>query len=96
MKSTVATDSYYDFSDQEDDLMQDFDRFIAANQTNIINKMDEFEQYLADPLHPRSSSELFDTLAWWKDNALRYPSVSSMARDILAIPTTSVASESVS
>ena len=57
--------------------------------------MNEFEKYLADPLHPRSS-ESFDILVWWKENALLYPSVASMARDILAIPITSVASESVS
>ena len=35
-----------------------------------------------------------DVLSWWKTNEHRYPSVARMARDILAIPITTVASES--
>jgi hypothetical protein len=98
MQNIVATNNcdFFDAVSQEDELMQDFDRFLTANQANVINEMDEFEQYLADPLLPRSHSEPFDVLAWWKENTPRYPSVSSMARDILAVPITSVASEAVS
>ena len=99
MQNTVTSNNYHNFSDvvsQEDELMQDFDRFLVTNQVNVINEMDEFEQYLSDPLLPRSRSEPFDVLAWWKENTPRYPSVSSMARDILAVPITSVASEVVS
>lgn len=81
---------------QDDELMQDFDRYLMTNQISIINEMDEFEKYLADPLHPRSNTEPFDVLVWWKENESKYPSVSPMARDILAIPVTSVASEAVS
>lgn len=33
-------------------------------------------------------------LIWWKKNESRFPSVAKMARDILAIPITTVASES--
>ena len=76
--------------------MQDYEHFLITNQVNIINKTNEFEQYLADPLVPRSYLESFDILAWWKENTLKYPSVSLMARNILAIPITSVASETVS
>ena len=76
--------------------MQDYEHFLITNQINITNKIDEFEQYLADPLVSYSYLESFDILTWWKENALRYPSVSLMARDILAIPVTSVASEAVS
>jgi hypothetical protein len=36
----------------------------------------------------------FDALAWWKCNALKYCILSKMARDILAIPISTVASES--
>jgi len=76
--------------------MQDFDRYLEANQISVISEMDEFERYLADPLHPRTCTEPFDILNWWKENEQRYPSVAPMARDILAIQVTSVASESVS
>ncbi|CAG8661889.1 10401_t:CDS:2 [Ambispora gerdemannii] len=90
--NTITLENFFDiFYDEE---MQDFDTFLA-NEANVENEMDEFEQYLADPLFPRSRSEPFDVLAWWKINAPRYPSVSLMARDILAIPITSVASEAI-
>jgi hypothetical protein len=36
----------------------------------------------------------FDILKYWKDNATRLPIMSRMARDLLAIPISSVASES--
>ena len=36
----------------------------------------------------------FDALAWWKCNDLKYYILSKMARDILAIPISTVASES--
>ncbi|KAK1427946.1 hypothetical protein QVD17_16707 [Tagetes erecta] len=34
-----------------------------------------------------------DILAWWKTNGLKYPMLQKIARDILAIPITTVASE---
>jgi hypothetical protein len=39
-------------------------------------------------------SEDFDILAWWKINAKKIPMLSTMARDFLAIPLSTVASES--
>jgi len=98
LQHTVASNNHYysNLDSQEDDLMQEFDQYIAANQVNVINDMDEFELYLSDPLLPRSSSSTFDILAWWNENTLKYPSVALMARDILAIPMTSVPSEAVS
>ena len=35
-----------------------------------------------------------DVLQWWKRNEDRYPVLARMARDVLAIPITTVASES--
>ena len=96
-KAYSSTISAEIFSDNlEDEEMHDFDSFLEANKVNHNqSEMNEFEQYLNDPLFPRSRSESFNILAWWKANAQKYPSVSTMARDILAIPVTSVASESV-
>lgn len=42
-----------------------------------------------------SGGQKFDILLWWKGNCVRFPVLSQMARDILAIPVSTVASESV-
>lgn len=41
-----------------------------------------------------SSSKNFDVLSWWKGNSVKYPILSNMARDVLSIPMSMVASES--
>ena len=38
--------------------------------------------------------ERFEILNWWRTNANKYPVLSAMARDILAIPLSTVPSES--
>ncbi|GJX81683.1 zinc finger BED domain-containing protein RICESLEEPER 2-like protein [Tanacetum coccineum] len=52
----------------------------------------EFERYLDEGLEPRSQD--FDILLWWKLRAAKYPVLQAIARDILAIPVSTVASES--
>ncbi|XP_057528076.1 zinc finger BED domain-containing protein DAYSLEEPER-like [Amaranthus tricolor] len=52
----------------------------------------QLDDYLGEhKLDPLSD---LDVLGWWKDNAKRFPQVASMARDLLSIPITTVASES--
>lgn len=50
---------------------------------------DELTQYLSDPPAPIPT----DVLEWWKVNSTRYPRLSVMARDFLAVQATSVAPE---
>ncbi|KAL0015980.1 hypothetical protein SO802_003049 [Lithocarpus litseifolius] len=52
----------------------------------------ELEHYLEDDLMPRTLE--FDILAWWKSNGPKYPTLQCIARDILDIPVSTVASES--
>lgn len=56
----------------------------------------ELELYLEEKREPRISPTgvQFDILGWWRTNCTRYPVLSHMARDILAIPVSYVASES--
>ena len=56
------------------------------------NAKSELEKYLAEDTEDLDTK--LDILAWWKLNAHRFPVMSHIARDVLAIPITSVASES--
>ena len=51
----------------------------------------ELEKYMDEARERKNPS--FDILEWWKDNARRYPVLAKIARDVLAIAVSSVASE---
>ncbi|PHT44243.1 hypothetical protein CQW23_18268 [Capsicum baccatum] len=55
------------------------------------NSKSELDKYLAEDTEVGTSD--FNVLLWWKYNSARFPFLSEMARDILAIPISSVASE---
>ncbi|KAL6638342.1 hypothetical protein ACP70R_023837 [Stipagrostis hirtigluma subsp. patula] len=63
---------------------------LAANSTREVPS--ELETYLKKPTIPRIDP--FDILGWWKSNSLEYPTLARMARDILVVPASTVASES--
>jgi hAT family C-terminal dimerisation region len=47
----------------------------------------ELNQYLGDETVDHDIEDAhFDLLGWWKENGSRYPVLSRMARDVLAIP----------
>ncbi|KAM0866824.1 hypothetical protein ACQ4PT_042396 [Festuca glaucescens] len=48
--------------------------------------------YLKDDLVPPNVD--IDVLEWWMTNGHKYPTISRMARDVLAVPASTVASES--
>ncbi|KAJ1697461.1 hypothetical protein LUZ63_005973 [Rhynchospora breviuscula] len=54
----------------------------------------DLDNYLKEPVFQHRSSSTFDVLQWWKTNAVRYPILSKLAKDILCIPITTVSSES--
>ncbi|XP_042433359.1 zinc finger BED domain-containing protein RICESLEEPER 2-like isoform X1 [Zingiber officinale] len=69
------------------DSLQDFDMYLSELAVNQPSKP-ELDQYLEESLVPRIQE--FDILNWWKLNYLKYPTLSKMARDILAIPVSMV------
>jgi hAT family C-terminal dimerisation region len=54
----------------------------------------ELDEYLNEPLDDASLDDEFDILSWWKLKAPKYPVLARLTRDILAVPISTVASES--
>jgi hypothetical protein len=70
----------------------DWDHHMSHNVPSTSEIPCDLEAYLAKPPIPRS--ETFDILAWWKSNSVEYPTLSRISRDVLAVPASTVASES--
>jgi len=49
-------------------------------------KRNEVDSYSEENLPPPMLDTKFNILDWWKTNATRYPLLSKLSRDILAIP----------
>uniref|UniRef100_A0A803R286 HAT C-terminal dimerisation domain-containing protein n=1 Tax=Cannabis sativa TaxID=3483 RepID=A0A803R286_CANSA len=54
----------------------------------------EIDKYLADDTEDFVVGQRFDILKWWTGQSNRYPVLSLIAQDVLAIPVTTVPSES--
>lgn len=74
------------------DGLSDFEMYISE-LAGSQQMQSELDQYLEEPLQPRVQE--FDVLGWWKLNRIKYPTLSRMASDILSIPVSTVAPESV-
>uniref|UniRef100_A0A3Q7GW15 HAT C-terminal dimerisation domain-containing protein n=1 Tax=Solanum lycopersicum TaxID=4081 RepID=A0A3Q7GW15_SOLLC len=61
------------------------------NDSGSLGVKSELDKYLLKDQEPES--EDFDILSWWKVNSPRFPVLSQLARDVLTIPMSSVASE---
>ncbi|KAL6613903.1 hypothetical protein ACP70R_036173 [Stipagrostis hirtigluma subsp. patula] len=70
----------------------DWDSHMSLRANSESEVPSELENYMKK-LPIRRGGE-FDILSWWRSNALEYPILSQMARDILVVPASSVASES--
>ncbi|KAI4331198.1 hypothetical protein MLD38_029407 [Melastoma candidum] len=74
------------------DGLLDFEVYISEITSGQPAKS-ELEQYLEESLMPRVQD--FDVLGWWKLNNTKFPTLSKMAADILAIPISSVRPDAV-
>ena len=60
----------------------------------ILPEKSDLENYFQEGCYiAKGDAKDFDVLEWWKVNHMKYHVLSQMARDILAIPITTVASE---
>ena len=73
-------------------LEEEFARYRSKRRA-YTQPRSELDAYL-DEDFIESLVESFDILAWWKSNAEKYPVLSAMARDFLAVPLSTVSSES--
>ncbi|WJX40696.1 hypothetical protein P8452_28144 [Trifolium repens] len=71
-------------------IYEEFEEFENQESTNIGQT--ELDIYLEELRMP--SSACFDILAYWKERSRKSPTLARIARDILSIPITTVASES--
>ena len=75
--------------------MQDFKTW-SSNESISVPEKSEFDIYFEEEYMQvdEEHCEEFDVLLYWKVNERKYPTLSIMARDVLSIPITTVASES--
>ncbi|GKA32858.1 zinc finger BED domain-containing protein RICESLEEPER 2-like protein [Tanacetum coccineum] len=63
------------------------------SESGLQDSKSELDRYLNEDVE--DESDKFDILNWWKVNSRRFPVLSLLARDVLAIPISMVASESM-
>ena len=72
----------------------DFYRFVnQRKRARVTSVQTELDNYLNEGILPYEEAVEFDILGWWRQNGPKYPVLQAIARDVLAIPITSVASE---
>ncbi|XP_034921578.1 zinc finger BED domain-containing protein RICESLEEPER 2-like [Populus alba] len=62
-------------------------------EEDSVENKNEVERYLIEGCEDPNDDKL-DILGWWKNNALKYKTLSKVAQHVLAIPISTVASES--
>ncbi|GAB2296112.1 hypothetical protein Dimus_038403 [Dionaea muscipula] len=73
--------------------LSDYESFLDQEKRGkTSHAKSELDHYLEEEQLPRC--EEFDILAWWKTNGIKYPTLQAIARDVLAVPVSTVASES--
>ncbi|KAJ0241249.1 HAT protein [Hirschfeldia incana] len=77
---------------QHEDRLIEFDKYINATTTSPgQDSKSDLEKYLEEPLFPRNSD--LDILNWWKVHTPKYPILSMVARNVLAVPMSNLSSE---
>ncbi|RZB57227.1 Zinc finger BED domain-containing protein RICESLEEPER 2 [Glycine soja] len=79
-----------EIDEAENSFAAGFEKIVENNEN--LNK-NEVDLYLMESLEKKGNST-FDILTWWKVNSNKYPILSLIHRDVLAMPVSTVASES--
>ncbi|XP_042065979.1 zinc finger BED domain-containing protein RICESLEEPER 1-like isoform X2 [Salvia splendens] len=88
--SVLSGSSLPSTSSASRDKLKGFDKFLyETSQSQSMSS--DLEKYLEEPVFPRNCD--FSILNWWKVHTPRYPILSVMARDILAISVSTLGPE---
>ncbi|XP_024989317.1 zinc finger BED domain-containing protein RICESLEEPER 2-like [Cynara cardunculus var. scolymus] len=88
-QSTASSLDVDDFTTDRPTWEMDFESIMCDDD---VMKTSELDDYLAEKLSP--NEEGFDILMWRKCNGSKFPMLQRIAKDVLAIPISMVASES--
>ncbi|KAK9671623.1 hypothetical protein RND81_12G043100 [Saponaria officinalis] len=86
----VCADECENMDDWQELVESQFERDVSGEVTN--DRKNDLDKYLDEAREVNSKN--FDILDWWRKRQETYPIVSLMAKDVLAIPVSTVASES--
>jgi hypothetical protein len=79
----------FDELEEVEDPLADWEAHLKVQKKQATSELD---RYLSEELFPRQKD--FDILGWWEMHSPKYPVLSCIARDVLAIQASTVASES--
>lgn len=81
-------------TEEEDSHYATVNEFVKLRQAkDVVEIKTEVDKYMLEASEdPRNSN--FQLLGWWKENAARFPILSQIAKDVFAVPASTVASES--
>lgn len=92
--SAVSSTSIQNSGIGEDEVFNIFDQHMSSQPANSSSHVrTELDLYLEEPTVNRTQD--LDIVNWWKYGGIKYPTLQRIASDLMAIPVTSVASESV-
>ncbi|KAL6537556.1 hypothetical protein OROMI_026090 [Orobanche minor] len=76
------------------DLLEGWQKALADSHEVVCES--EVDRYLLDPIEvpPKREASNWCLLSWWKINGCKYPNLALVAKDVLAIQVSTVASES--
>uniref|UniRef100_A0A803N4N6 BED-type domain-containing protein n=1 Tax=Chenopodium quinoa TaxID=63459 RepID=A0A803N4N6_CHEQI len=80
-------------SSNSEQMKKSYDDFDKEEGDFVVEKS-ELDYYLEEARERRVEGKMFDILGWWKEKSEKFKVLSTMAKDILAIPISTVSSES--
>lgn len=71
-----------------------YNAYVENLEKQMQTKTSKIDMYLSEPVVKIAKDVNFNILEYWKNNEIKYKTLAAMAKDILSIPMSTVASES--